>query len=96
MNKLLTAVLLVSFSSFTVACSDKDKANHQDHSTVISSNSNESSQLNSAQKTELAERKQRAAQKGNILDSFDSNNVEKPKENKKSSNILDSFDSNNK
>lgn len=46
---------------------------------------------NSEQK-ELEKRQERAAQKGNALDSFDPNNTEKTEQNHKSNNALDSFD----
>lgn len=45
---------------------------------------------NSEQK-ELEKRQERAAQKGNVLDSFDPNKIEKTEQNHKSNNALDSF-----
>ncbi|MDC5166947.1 hypothetical protein OHW52_18895 [Acinetobacter baumannii] len=46
---------------------------------------------NSEQK-ELDKRQERTAQKGNALDSFDPNKIEKTEQNHKSNNALDSFD----
>ena len=48
--------------------------------------------LTDEQKAELEQRKERSAQKGNGLDSFDPNKTEQTTKSRESNNVFDSFD----
>lgn len=83
-NYLLVGSLCV-FSTFTSACSNNEQAEKTKNvntDTIV---------LKDDRQAEIEKRKERAQQKGNGLDSFNSNTVAQPEKDKKSQNGLDSF-----
>lgn len=79
----------MAVSGLTVACSDKEKAAE----TVEHDNASQlgAGQLTEGQKTELKKRQERAAQKGNGLDSFNPDDPKGKGSQRKSNNGLDTF-----
>lgn len=86
MTKYLLVGSLCVFSTFAVACSNSEqateKAKNANTDTIV---------LKDDRQVEIEKRKERAQQKGNGLDSFDSNTVTKPNKDQESKNGLDSF-----
>lgn len=86
MTKFLLVGSLLACSTLATACSDKE------HAEKAKVNPTDPVVLKDEQQAELDKRKKRAAQQGNGLDSFKSDEIVQPEQkSKKSNNGLDSF-----
>ncbi|ENX18532.1 hypothetical protein [Acinetobacter sp. CIP 102136] len=99
MTKFLALSSLLVISTLTTACSDEKEQVKQLKGEVKAAQQLNPQDLTAEQQEELKQRKDRASQKGNILDEYDPSALEKPIEpetKKGSGNILDGYNPDSK